>query len=70
MDVAQFADWLVQEFADLLSVVALAATDNHITPPEARTIRARWEELKSVTEGFVHCCENGNFTPMNPTEVS
>jgi hypothetical protein len=60
---------ILQEFADLLSVVALAATDNHITPPEARTIRARWEELKSVTEGFVHCCENGNFTPMNPKQT-
>jgi hypothetical protein len=23
--------------------------------------RARWEELKTVTEGFVACCEEGNF---------
>lgn len=55
---------ILQEFADLLSVIALAATDNHISPQEAKTIRARWEELKSVTEGFVHCCENGNFAPI------
>jgi hypothetical protein len=52
---------IVQEFADLLSVIAIAAGDNHITPQEARTIRSRWEELKQVTEGFVQCCENGNF---------
>ena len=41
--------------------IAIAATDNEISRSEARTIRARWEELKSVTEGFVHCCEEGNF---------
>ncbi|HUS34994.1 MAG TPA: phage regulatory CII family protein [Verrucomicrobiae bacterium] len=55
---------IVQEFADLLAVIAIAAADNKITKQEATTIRARWEELKTVTEGFVHCCENGNFTPM------
>jgi len=58
---------IVQEFADLLSVIAVAAADNHITPPEAKTIRARWEELKSVTEGFVRCCEEGNFAPLKET---
>jgi len=52
---------IVQEFADLLQVVASAAADNQITPTEAKQIRARWEELKSVTEGFVACCEEGNF---------
>jgi hypothetical protein len=51
----------VQEFADLLSVIAVAAADNSITRREAETIRARWEELKSVTESFVACCEQGNF---------
>ena len=52
---------IVQEFADLLQVVAAAAADNQITTAEAKQIRARWEELKSVTEGFVACCEQGNF---------
>ncbi len=52
---------IVQEFADLLQVVAAAAADNQITPAETKQIRARWEELKSVTEGFVACCEDGNF---------
>lgn len=63
---------IVQDFADLLSVIATAAGDNHITKQEAKTIRARWEELKSVTEGFVACCEEGNFSPLkkelSPTE--
>ncbi len=52
---------IVQEFADLLAVIATAAADNQITPKEATAIRERWEELKSVTEGFVACCENGSF---------
>jgi hypothetical protein len=55
---------IVQEFADLLSVVAAAAADNQITDQEARDIRTRWEELKRVTETFVACCEQGNFRPL------
>jgi hypothetical protein len=55
---------IVQEFADLLSVVATAASDNHISREEARKIRARWEELKSATETFVRCCEEGNFSRL------
>jgi len=55
---------IVQEFADLLSVIAVTAADNQITPKEAKQIRARWEELKSVTEGFVACCEEGNFSVL------
>jgi len=57
---------IVQEFADLLAVVAKAADDNRITGVEAASIRARWEELKSVTESFVRCCEEGNFSAMRP----
>lgn len=56
---------IVQEFADLLSVIATAAGDNHISKKESASIRQRWEELKSVTEGFVHCCEQGNFKPIS-----
>jgi hypothetical protein len=55
---------VVQEFADLLAVVATASADNHITKEEARKIRARWEDLKSVTEGFVRGCEEGNFASI------
>jgi len=55
---------IVQEFADLLQVIAAAAADNQITAAEAKQIRQRWEELKSVTEGFVACCEEGNFSKL------
>jgi hypothetical protein len=55
---------IVQEFADLLAVVAKAADDNQITQAESKQIRARWEELKTVTEGFVVCCEEGNFSHL------
>ena len=55
---------IIQEFADLLAVIASAANDNRISHEEARKIRARWEELKSVTECFVHCCEQGNFREL------
>ena len=52
---------IVQEFAGLLSVIACAASDNHISADESVMIRKTWEQLKSVTEGFVQCCEEGNF---------
>jgi len=52
---------IVQEFADLLHVIAKAAHDNEVNHAEAKQIRARWEELKSVTEGFVAGCEKGDF---------
>lgn len=55
---------IVQEFADLLAVVASAASDNSVDAPEAKKIRARWEQLKTVTETFVHCCESGNFSEL------
>lgn len=52
---------IVQEFADMLAVIATAAADNHITKDEAKQIRRRWEELKSVAEGFIRAAEVGNF---------
>jgi len=55
---------IVQEFADLLAVIATAAADNQITSKEATAIRGRWEELKCVTETFVACCEEGNFAVL------
>ena len=55
---------IVQEFADLLSVVACAATDNRVNETESVRIRKRWEKLKTVTETFVHCCEDGNFAKI------
>jgi hypothetical protein len=55
---------VVQEFADLLAVMSRSAEDSQITATEAQSIRARWEELKSVTEEFVSCCEEGNFQDL------
>jgi len=61
---------IVQEFADLLAVIASAAADNQITKKEAENIRARWEELKSVTEEFVACCEEGNFSALKEKQTT
>jgi len=58
---------IVQEFADMLAVIATAASDNHVTKDEAKQIRRRWEELKSVTEGFLRAAEDGNFNALKDT---
>lgn len=57
---------IVQEFADMLATIATSAADSLITRDEAKKIRARWEELKSVTEGFVKAAEAGNFGAPKP----
>jgi hypothetical protein len=56
---------IVQEFADMLSLIATAAIDNAVTEREARDIRARWQDLKSASEEFVNCCERGNFKAIH-----
>jgi hypothetical protein len=61
---------IVQEFADLLAVVADAAHDNQITQKESKQIRARWEKLKAVTETFVAGCEEGNFRTLKEKEAA
>ncbi len=53
---------IVQQFADLLTAISKAASDNRITPEEAGQIRVVWDELKRFTEGFVRLCEKGDFT--------
>jgi hypothetical protein len=55
---------IVQEFADMLAVIATSAADSKITKEEAKQIRRRWEELKTVTEGFLRAAEAGNFTEL------
>ncbi len=57
---------IVQEFADMLATIATSSADSVITRDEAKNIRRRWEELKTVTEGFVHAAESGNFGAMIP----
>lgn len=61
---------IVQEFADMLGVIALAASDNQITPDEAKAIRRRWEDLKSVTEGFVRHAEQGEFAALKAPSMA
>jgi hypothetical protein len=58
---------IVREFADMLATIAQASADSTITKDEARGIRRRWEELKSVTEAFVRAAETGGFNaPVGP----
>lgn len=52
---------IVQQFAGLLDVVSRAAEDNTITPQESADIRVSWDKLKAYCEGFVRCCEEGDF---------
>jgi hypothetical protein len=59
---------IVQEFADMLATIASASADSAISKEEAKTIRRRWEELKSVTEGFVVAAESGSYGPPKQPE--
>ena len=52
---------IVQQFADLLSSISEAAMDHSISDQEAKEIRRVWDLLKGFTEGFVRCCEEGDF---------
>jgi hypothetical protein len=56
---------IVQQFADLLSIITRASLDNSITPDESEQIRRCWDNLKSFTEGFVKCCEEGDFEQID-----
>ncbi len=58
------ANEIVQQFADLLSEITQSAVDNSITAEEATRIREVWDELKSYVEGFVKCCEDGDFAEI------
>lgn len=52
---------IVNQFAQLLGVITHAAADRSIGADESERIREVWDHLKSVTEGFVRCCEEGDF---------
>lgn len=52
---------IVNQFAGLLGEITQAAIDNAISPEESARIRRIWDELKMYTEGFVRCCEEGDF---------
>ena len=55
---------IVQQFADLLTAISKAASDNRINKKEADHIRRVWDELKRFTEGFVRLCEKGDFAHL------
>ncbi|HUF62417.1 MAG TPA: phage regulatory CII family protein [Verrucomicrobiales bacterium] len=52
---------IVRQFSGLLSAISRAAADDSISVDEAKRIRAVWERLKGFAEGFVRCCEEGDF---------
>lgn len=45
----------------LMKTISIAARDKNISSHKARDIRKGWDEVKSLTEGFVVGCEHGNF---------
>jgi hypothetical protein len=55
---------IIRQFSVLLQEISMAAADDQITADEAEEIRGRWDKLKSYTEGFVACCEKGNFDEL------
>jgi len=55
---------IVIQFSTLLSQISQAALDNSITNNEAEDIRQHWDKLKGFAEGFVRCCEEGDFEKM------
>jgi AcrR family transcriptional regulator len=52
---------ILEQFSQLLHRISQAALDNSITPDEAEHIREHWDKLKCYAEGFVRCCEEGDF---------
>ncbi len=56
---------IVVQFSSLLSRISQAALDNSISPDEAEEIRKSWDRLKCFGEGFVRCCEEGDFELMD-----
>ena len=55
---------IVSQFSNLLSQISAAALDNSITSNESEEIRRVWDQLKGYAEGFVRCCEEGDFESM------
>jgi hypothetical protein len=60
---------IIQEFANMLAIIAHASMDNEISDGEARSVRRHWEELKTIMESFVMCCETGHFSELRRAAV-
>jgi hypothetical protein len=56
---------IIGQFSNLLSQISAAAIDHSVSKEEAGEIRQCWDKLKSYAEGFVRCCENGDFKRMS-----
>jgi hypothetical protein len=52
---------IIAQFSSLLMRISTAAHDNSISNDEAEGIRNIWDKLKGYGEGFVRCCEEGDF---------
>ena len=63
-DVFPATNEIIQQFADVLESITDAAADQSISSAEAEAIRRQWDELKAFTEGFVRCCEDGDFAEI------
>ena len=59
---------IIGQFSSLLARISQAALDNSINQDEAEDIRNCWDKLKSFGEGFVRCCEEGDFELMQKDE--
>ena len=55
---------IVGQFSILLQQISTAALDHSISKKEAKEIRECWDKLKSYAEGFVRCCEEGDYDQM------
>jgi transposase len=55
---------IISQFSQMLSMISAAALDNSISSKEASEIRDSWDKLKSYAEGFVRCCEEGDFDQL------
>ena len=55
---------IVGQFSVLLQQISTAALDHSISKKEAKEIRECWDKLKSYAEGFVRCCEEGDYDQM------
>ena len=59
---------IIDQFSRLLRRISESALDHSITPEEAGSIRDSWDNLKRYAEGFVRCCEEGDFEAIAKAE--
>ena len=55
---------IVGQFSGLLQQISDSVLDSSIDLEEAAEIRECWDKLKSYAEGFVRCCEEGDFEQL------